>query len=295
MTVRAVGEILARFRDMRLEPGRAFTENELVEELNVGKTPVREALLILGAQNYVIPRPRSGYRVSPITVRDVRNLFSVLRPLTAEAAASAARRGVDKRVLLLAEDLQLTMEPDAAPGPEAGTAILHLFGIVAAESGNARLYRALAQLLHDVTRVVNLVMRTASTRSLPSATLLISALAGDPGDADAAWDAAWTLVEEWTEFVVGELLESDALLTVDVAVPNNGDTPRPRGRGRASSGAAAKQAKQAKATKATKGSKAVAASKTSKAPSRKKATASGTAAKAVKAAKRTAASRQPRR
>src|SRR5687767_10246402 len=81
MTTRALSEIMSRIRDLRLPPGHAFTENELVEELGLSKTPVREALLVLGAYGYVVPRPRTGYRVSAITVKVIRDICGALRAL----------------------------------------------------------------------------------------------------------------------------------------------------------------------------------------------------------------------
>ncbi len=48
------------------EPGHKLSENAVAAEFNVGKTPAREALVMLTREGYLICKPRSGYYVAPI-------------------------------------------------------------------------------------------------------------------------------------------------------------------------------------------------------------------------------------
>jgi DNA-binding GntR family transcriptional regulator len=74
---------------VEMPPGRAFTENELVRRLEFGKTPIREALLRLKLEKFVAVQARSGYRVAPVTLKDVRDTCRLLGLLEAQAVEQA--------------------------------------------------------------------------------------------------------------------------------------------------------------------------------------------------------------
>jgi DNA-binding GntR family transcriptional regulator len=74
---------------VEMPPGTAFTENEMVRRLGFGKTPTREALLRLKLEKLVAVQARSGYRVAPVTLKDVRDTCRLLGCLEAQAAEQA--------------------------------------------------------------------------------------------------------------------------------------------------------------------------------------------------------------
>src|ERR1700743_1381699 len=59
----------------RLAPGDDMREHELAERYSVSRQPVREALLRLEREHLVTVQPRQGYRVSPISLADARDLL----------------------------------------------------------------------------------------------------------------------------------------------------------------------------------------------------------------------------
>lgn len=75
---------------VELPPGSSCTEGELVKRIGLGKTPVREALLRLKLENLIAVQPRSGYRIAPVTFKDVRDACRLLGYLEAQAAGHAA-------------------------------------------------------------------------------------------------------------------------------------------------------------------------------------------------------------
>ncbi len=77
-----VGELTA--------PSYIRTER-LAAQLGVSPTPVREALMILQTEGAVNWEPRKGYRVNPISTRDVADLFGVQAYVAGELAARATR------------------------------------------------------------------------------------------------------------------------------------------------------------------------------------------------------------
>ena len=56
-------------------PGQRLTERMLAKHLGLGLSPIRSALVRLDNQGLITTQPRSGYRVTPLTIRDVDDLF----------------------------------------------------------------------------------------------------------------------------------------------------------------------------------------------------------------------------
>ncbi len=60
------------------EPGQRLEENQLVKQLGIGRTPIREALLRLAADLLVESSPGKGYTVRPITIQNTKAAFDAL-------------------------------------------------------------------------------------------------------------------------------------------------------------------------------------------------------------------------
>ena len=58
-----------------LAPGAEIREAELAARFAVSKSPVRDALMRLEREGLVISMPRQGYRVAPISIADVQDMF----------------------------------------------------------------------------------------------------------------------------------------------------------------------------------------------------------------------------
>jgi GntR family transcriptional regulator, rspAB operon transcriptional repressor len=89
-----------------LLPGSRIIEKELCAEMQVSRTPLREALNRLALEGLVIIVPYRGYAVAPLTVSGFRELCEVRRILEAETCALAAERATPediKRLEALAE------------------------------------------------------------------------------------------------------------------------------------------------------------------------------------------------
>ncbi len=71
----------------KLATGQIYSELELAREFGVSRTPVREALLKLSAENLIVFHPRKGISVTFFSEEDVENLFD-LRQTIEEAAIS---------------------------------------------------------------------------------------------------------------------------------------------------------------------------------------------------------------
>jgi DNA-binding GntR family transcriptional regulator len=81
-----------------LPPGAKIFEQRLARRFGVSKSPVREALLRLREQNLVEVRPRSGYRVKPISISEIREMYEI-RLVYEVACVDLAIRHFDKKKL----------------------------------------------------------------------------------------------------------------------------------------------------------------------------------------------------
>jgi DNA-binding GntR family transcriptional regulator len=81
-----------------LVPGADVSESELAERLQMSKTPVREALARLRNEGFVETFPRRGYRIVPMTLSDMNELFDVRIILEGGTAALAAERITDEQL-----------------------------------------------------------------------------------------------------------------------------------------------------------------------------------------------------
>lgn len=78
---------------VELPPDAALDENELQSQLNIGRTPIREAILRLQRDQFVRVVPRRGVFVTSVDVDDLTLLFETRSVIEPYAARLAAERG----------------------------------------------------------------------------------------------------------------------------------------------------------------------------------------------------------
>lgn len=82
----------------RLAPGTEIREAELAARFAMSKSPVRDALMRLEREGLVISLPRQGYRVAPISLSDVLDMFHL---------RAALERACVERIVQQASDADL--------------------------------------------------------------------------------------------------------------------------------------------------------------------------------------------
>jgi DNA-binding GntR family transcriptional regulator len=139
-----------------LAPGQRITERQLAEELGYGLSPIRSALVRLDHDGLVTTRARSGYRVAPLTIRDVDRVFdawSVIGSAIIERAAercTAGDRGEIEDVVRRLRTEQHQGHPDALDTAALARAVWHLYCRIA---GNPRLTEMYERLDSDLQRM----------------------------------------------------------------------------------------------------------------------------------------------
>lgn len=144
----------------KLAPGTEIREAELAARFEVSKSPVRDALMRLESEGLVITVPRQGYRVAPVSLVDVLDMFHL---------RAALERACVERIVRLASDEQLKSLDafrtyDAAAWPGGFIAFNRAFHRkLAALGGNARMRDQLYDLIDQMERAVQVSVASVRT------------------------------------------------------------------------------------------------------------------------------------
>jgi DNA-binding GntR family transcriptional regulator len=177
----------------QLAPGSLIRETELMNELAMSRTPIREALLRLAQENLVVVVGRRGTFVTDVNVGDVGLIYEFRRELEPVAAGWAATRRAAHdlpRIERAIADLRLVPEH---PPPSADTRAQ----ILEAQKAHALVYELCGnRFLRDVLTSHYLLtiriwfLASGRVNMDEPETLLIDELnaiiAGDPDAASAA-------------------------------------------------------------------------------------------------------------
>jgi DNA-binding GntR family transcriptional regulator len=146
-----------RLRDLivtlRLQPGALINEAALMDELAVGRTPLREALQRLAGEGLVVLRPRRGAFVAGLSLLDLQQIFELRRVLEGYAAGLAAERATPADLAALQAALDQLPAAGASGDPQALIEVDRAF------------HRALARAAHNrflentLSRLYNLNLR----------------------------------------------------------------------------------------------------------------------------------------
>jgi len=89
---RAYVELRDRIVTLHLPPGTVLREDALMQEMGIGRTPLREAVKRLALESLVEVQPRRGTFVTEVEAADIQNITEVRAELEAYAAGLAANR-----------------------------------------------------------------------------------------------------------------------------------------------------------------------------------------------------------
>jgi len=88
----AYEELRARIITNSVAPGEILKEKDLMAQLAIGRSPLREILFRLQEENLIKPLPRLGYMVTTLDIFEVRELVELRRELEGYAGYLAAQR-----------------------------------------------------------------------------------------------------------------------------------------------------------------------------------------------------------
>ena len=83
---------------LQYAPASLLNEAHLMSELNLGRTPIREALQRLAFENLVVILPRRGTIVADLNLSDFQKIFEIRVELETQAARLAAERATPGQI-----------------------------------------------------------------------------------------------------------------------------------------------------------------------------------------------------
>ncbi|WP_216896758.1 GntR family transcriptional regulator [Nocardia alni] len=89
----------AEIIDCRLAPGQRLTERGLAADTGFGISPIREALARLAHDGLVISTVRRGYRVAPLSLKSVDDLFTLWRMVGPEIARLGVQQATPEQLV----------------------------------------------------------------------------------------------------------------------------------------------------------------------------------------------------
>jgi len=144
-----------------LPPGHRLQPGELSQSMNVSRTPVREALRRLEAEEFLMPQSRKGLIVRELSGKELTEIFQIREELEGLAARLAAQNITEFELASLekiVEEMGVRLREDPSHLREL-TGEFHFQ--VARASHNSHLFQMIKELQERVRRFEN------STLSLP--------------------------------------------------------------------------------------------------------------------------------
>jgi GntR family transcriptional regulator, rspAB operon transcriptional repressor len=145
--------IKQRIIEGTLEPGLPINEIDLASDLNVSKTPVREALRQLEREGFVTTTHGRGSMVSPITFKDIREIYEMREIIECCAAKRGAQRCDQDEVRKSKRKLEqmLGKNPDPKSFPWGEEEDVHR--LIIRSVGNQKLFDTYLGILDHIKRI----------------------------------------------------------------------------------------------------------------------------------------------
>jgi DNA-binding GntR family transcriptional regulator len=140
-----------------LDPGSTIAQSQLVKRYDFGLTPVREALKRLEQEGYVQSIPRFGYLITPITLKDVEDLYDLRLILEQSAVRMAIQRASAEQLAQIQQKATFTYKfKNRLSYLQFLDHNISFHVSIALASGNRKLAEMLANVLNEMTRIFNL-------------------------------------------------------------------------------------------------------------------------------------------
>jgi DNA-binding GntR family transcriptional regulator len=175
--------------DFRLKPGQRLIERELIDQIGVSRTTIREVLRELAAEGLVATIPQKGAVVVVPSAEEAAEIYEVRAALEALAARRFVERADDARV----RELRAAFDDFARVGkrtPDDIRALLaakdRLYGVLLDGAGNSAIRSILGGLQARVRllRATSLSQPGRAARSVDEMRAVIEAI--EARDAEAA-------------------------------------------------------------------------------------------------------------
>ena len=206
LSMRVFESIQSAIKDKSLPPGKRVTEADLAAQLNVSKTPVREAFIKLRQIGLLEPDGRRAWRVIQLSRPTIDDACEVREALEVSAARAAAERATLAQREAIMEAARRSLEAASAGDNGVFRAWDDRFHrSIADASENARLKGLIDDtlLLIATLRLRDLPHRQASIECAQAHVAIAEAIV--EGGTDAAGEAMRAHVRQVKEYTFGDV------------------------------------------------------------------------------------------
>jgi DNA-binding GntR family transcriptional regulator len=187
-------------------PGERLNVNAIAEDYNTSVTPVRDALQMLSHEGLVEIKPRSGYFVKSITLKQLRDLLDVRRVLELTAIERAALRATEEQIEALSHVHAGYTGDDDESYDRYTDENRRFHYLLAKASGNHELAEIVGSLHDRLARFM--VMRRAGKSMENTHEKIIEALQAQ--DVESARQTLLDDIDRAHEAILDNVMESDA-------------------------------------------------------------------------------------
>jgi DNA-binding GntR family transcriptional regulator len=188
------------------ESAERLNIEELAQEYNTSVTPVRDALQMLSHEGLVVIKPRSGYFVATITLKQLRDLLDVRRILELSGVERAALRITPEQI----EELQTVHAGYTGDDDESYDRYTDenrkFHYLLAKASGNNELAELVGKLHDQLARFM--VMRRAGKTMEATHKRIVDAVVTH--DAEAARQSLLDDIDRAHEAILDTIMEEDS-------------------------------------------------------------------------------------
>ena len=187
-------------------PGERLEVEEIAHRYNTSVTPVRDALQMLNQEGLVAIRPRSGYFITSLTLKQLRDMLEMRKILEVAAVERAVQRATPEQLQQL-RTVHAGYTGDDEESYDRYTDENSRFHRLLAEaSGNLKLAESVGHLMDRLARFM--VLRHAG-KSLEATHLrIVDALAAH--DAEAARRALLEDIDTARDAILDEVIEGES-------------------------------------------------------------------------------------
>lgn len=124
LRAQVIDALRAAILDFQLVPGQRLVERELIEQLGVSRTTVREALRELTSEGLVTVVPQKGAIVSAPSIAEAEELFAARIRLEGLIVRRFVDRAAKSQMIRLAAAAEAFAEASSSLAPDSHTAVL---------------------------------------------------------------------------------------------------------------------------------------------------------------------------
>jgi len=135
-----------------MKPGEPINEGVLAKELEISKTPIREAIQQLEKEGFTENIPGKGAFVSRISIQDVRETFEIREMLECEAIKRAALRRDPEKLEAVRKAFESSQESSQDGSPPHFRSGDQIHAFIFESIGNQRLIEIYRRLLDHIVR-----------------------------------------------------------------------------------------------------------------------------------------------